>query len=114
MESGQIPPQLAEKINRFNQVQQALENVMIQRQQVQTETKESQSALDALNGITDTSKVYSIVGKILIAKDKLLVTKDLTEKMELLKLRDSSLERQESKLKEKYKELQQELTSSLP
>lgn len=101
-----------EKINRFNQLRQTLETMILQRQQIQADIKETQTALGELNALSDDSKVYTIVGKLLIMKDKQTVSKELAEKMELLKLRDSSLEKQESKLREKFKELQDELSSS--
>jgi len=113
MASEEIPPQLVEKINRFNQLRQTLEAVVLQRQQIQADIQETQTALGELNVLSDDSKVYTIVGKLLIMKDKQTVSRELSEKMELLKLRDSSLEKQESKLREKFKELQEELSSSL-
>lgn len=112
MAREEIPPQLVEKINRFNQLRQTLETMILQRQQIQADIKETQTALGELNALSDDSKVYTIVGKLLIMKDKQTVSKELAEKMELLKLRDSSLEKQESKLREKFKELQDELSSS--
>jgi prefoldin beta subunit len=49
------------------------------------------------------------VANIMVKGDKAELAKDLSEKKEMLELRIKSLEKQESKLREKANEIQQEV-----
>jgi len=58
-------------------------------------------------------EVYQFAGRVLIKRDKKKVETELRERQELLKLRSSALEKQESRLKEKIQELESSIRGSL-
>ena len=90
-------------IAQLQVLQQNLQNVMMQKQQFQQELVELESALKELD---NTEKSYQIVGKLMIAKDKEVLKKDLVERQEVVQLRIKSFEQQENQLKESLEDVQ--------
>ena len=62
---------------------------------------------------TKEKRVYKAVGNILIQEDTVKVKKELEEKLQMLKIRINSIEKQEAKIREKAEELQKEVLSEL-
>lgn len=93
------------KVNQLQLVQQNLQNIMLQKQQVEAQLTELNSALEELKG---TKKAYKIVGKIMISTSEEKLTKDLEEKKEVAELRLNNFVKQEEKLKETITLLQKE------
>ncbi len=83
--------------------QQNLQNVMLQKQQIQGQLIELESALTELK---TTEKAYKIVGKIMVASSKENLTKDLQEKKEVQEVRLKNFNRQEEKLQAVLEQLQ--------
>jgi len=83
--------------------QQNLQNVMLQKQQIQGQLIELESALTELK---TTEKAYKIVGKIMIASSKEKLTKELQEKKEVQEIRLKNFNRQEEKLQAVLEQLQ--------
>lgn len=109
----EIPPHLQEQLARLQQLQQTLQVIVSQKQQVELELSDADRALEELQKITDDATVYKSIGSILVKRDKAAVTKELSERKELLSVRASVLGKQEEKTKEKLRELQQQLQSRL-
>jgi len=99
-----------EKINQMQIIQQNISNLSMQRQQFQIQETEIESALKELEK-TDTS--YKIIGNIMVKTSKDDLKKDLQEKHEMLKIRISTLEKQEDKMREKAESLQQEVLKEM-
>lgn len=99
-----------EKIGQIQLIQQNLENFSMQKQQFQLQQTEIETALNEIN---TSSKSYKIIGNIMVLSDKEKLTKELTEKNEMLNIRISTIEKQEDKLKVKFEELQKEVMKSL-
>lgn len=99
-----------EKINQIQMIQQNMQNLSVQRQQFQIQETEIESALSELEK-TDSS--YKIIGNIMVKTDKENLKKDLQEKHEMLKIRISTLEKQEDKMREKAESLQQEVLKEI-
>jgi len=99
-----------EKIAKLQGLEQNLQNFLMQRQQFQTQLMEIDSALDE---IEKTDSAYKIVGNIMVKTGKEDLKKDLTQKKELMEVRITSLEKQESKLQEKAQELKDEVMKNL-
>lgn len=99
-----------EKIGQIQLIQQNLENFSMQKQQFQLQQTEIETALNEIN---TSSKSYKIIGNIMVLSDKGKLTKELTEKSEMLNIRISTIEKQEDKLKVKFEELQKEVMKSL-
>jgi prefoldin beta subunit len=109
----ELPLQLQEKLSRLQQLQQTLESLYIQKEQAKLEARELESALQELSSADENTPVYRITGRILIRKNKTDLISELNEQMELVKVRISAIERQESKIRERATELENELKTAL-
>ena len=92
-------------IAQLQLLQQNLQNVMVQKQQFQQELMELESALKELD---NTEKSYQIVGKLMIAKDKEVLKKDLLDRQEVVNLRIKSFDQQEKQFKESLEEMKKD------
>jgi prefoldin beta subunit len=102
--------QVQEKIGQIQLIQQNLENFSMQRQQFQLQLSEIESALAELG---NSKQTYKIIGNIMVLVDNDKLSKDLTEKKEMLDIRIATIEKQEDKLKLKAEEIQHEVMKSL-
>ncbi len=98
------------KINQLQLVQQNVQNILLQKQQLQTQTTELDSAL---SGLESTEKAYHILGNIMVASSKEDLLKELKDKKEVIDLRIKNLIKQEEKLKTTIDELQKEVMEEL-
>lgn len=112
-EEPEVPQNLQEQIGKFQQLQQTLQVISVQRQQVEMELTELDKALDELKKSSDDTVMYQSIGALLVKKSRDTITKDLAEKKELLSVRSSVLGKQEEKVKTKLRELQQQLQTRL-
>ncbi len=99
-----------EKINQLQTIEQNMQHLLQQRQQLQMQSMEVESALEELQ---KTDKAYKIVGNIMVASDKGSLQKDLEEKKERVSLRIKSVEKQEDKLKEQAKRLRETVMQAM-
>jgi prefoldin beta subunit len=99
-----------QKIAQLQMMEQNLQNILIQKQQFQSQLLEIGNAL---NELKETNKAYKIVGNIMVASSKESLNKDLNEKKQMLEIRIKNIEKQEQSIKEKSKKLQQEILSSI-
>ena len=77
------------------------------------EMVESDKALEVLEQVQGSSKVYKSVGAVLVEKDRDTVVKELKERKEFLDMRAKVLKKQEDKTKEKITILQDALQKEL-
>ncbi|MBW3002694.1 prefoldin subunit beta [Candidatus Woesearchaeota archaeon] len=99
-----------ENIGRLQMIEQQVQTMAMQKQQFQSQLFEVENALKELK----TSKTaYKIVGNIMVLSDKEKLEKDLKQKKEIIDLRITNIDKEEKKLKEKAKKLQEELLSKL-
>ena len=91
------------KMQQLRLTQQNLQNVMLQKQQIQGQLIELESALTELK---TTEKAYKIIGKIMIASSKEKLAKELQEKKEVQEVRLKNFNRQEEKLQAVLEQLQ--------
>ena len=99
-----------ENIGRLQMIEQQVQTMAMQKQQFQSQLFEVENALKELK----TSKTaYKIVGNIMVLSDKEKLEKDLKQKKEIADLRIANMDKEEKKLKEKAKKLQEELLSAL-
>lgn len=99
-----------DKINQLTMLEQNLQNVVMQRQQFMTQLREVETAHEELE---KTKTAYKIVGNIMVLTDKEELKIELTSKMEMLKLRISTIENQEAKLKKKGEDLQAQILGKM-
>lgn len=99
-----------EKINQLQLMEQNMQNISAQKQNFQSQLSEVESAL---NEIESTKNVYKIIGNLMFLSDKEKMKEELSEKQNMLNIRVSTLEKQEDKLKQKAKSLQQEVLEEM-
>lgn len=101
---------MQEKINQIQILQQNLQNISMQRQQFQLQQSEIESALSELGR---NPKTYKIIGNIMVSADNDSLKNELHEKQQMISIRISSIEKQESKIREKAEELQKEVLKDI-
>jgi|SRR3989344_1788821 len=99
-----------EKIQQMQLLEQNLQNFLMQRQQFQLQLIEIESALDELKGKED---AYKIVGSIMVLTKADSIRKELEEKKSTLDIRISSLEKQESRIRDKTGALRKEVLEAI-
>lgn len=109
--TGEISPQLQNQILQYQQVQQQLQAVSAQKVQIESQVKEIDRSLEAINQTDDKTPIYRMVGGLLIqAKDRPSLVKDIQEKKETMEIRLRALEKQEKHLKDRFMELHEQLS----
>ena len=93
------------KIAQLQLLQQNLQNLLLQKQQLQNKSLEVESAL---HEIKTSEKCYKILGHIMVAAPKDALSKELNEKKEINNLRLKNCLSQEEKLKKSIEDTQEE------
>ena len=112
-QENELPPWLKEQISRLQQLQQNLQAIMMQKQQIELEIVETERALEELNKITKSDSIYKAAGPLLIKSEKDTIEKELGEKKELANTRVMVLGKQESRVKENLKEVENKINQML-
>jgi len=99
-----------QKIAQLQLFEQSLQNIVMQKQQFQTQSMEIESALKELE---KTKEAYKIVGNIMVAAKKEDLKKDLQSKKEAADLRVKTIEKQENSIREKAKKIQEEVSKNI-
>lgn len=105
-----IPEETQQKISQLQLFEQSLQNVLIQKQQFQSQLVEIESALKEIG---TAKEVYKIVGNIMVDSKKEDLKKDLASKKEIIELRIKTLEKQEKNIKEKATKMQSEVLEKI-
>ena len=106
LSKDELPPWLREHLVRFEQAQQNLQMIMVQKQQVEIELTEIEKALAELDKTVDGAKIYKSIGPLLITTNKENMLTELKERRELGNTRVTVLAKQESRVRENLKEIQ--------
>jgi len=86
---------------------------MMQKQQVEIEKVETERALDELKKTTADDTVYKLAGPLLVKSNRDGLIKDLEEKKELTNTRIIVLGKQESRVKENLKEVENKINQMM-
>ncbi len=108
-----IPPQIQQQFGMFQQLQQQLQQVSSQKRQYEMTMRETKRAIEELEAIKEEAAVFSSVGSIMIQRDKESVKADLTDRIDSLELRISSLDKQEKAMTSKAAQLQKQIESAI-
>lgn len=112
--AAELPPQLRNQLQLFQQLQQQAQVVVGQRAQLELQLKETEKTLEELGKVDDKAPIYRAAGALLIrAKDKAAITSELQEQKETTEVRLASMKRQEEKLRERLTSLQKEIQAAL-
>lgn len=93
------------KVNQLQILQQNLQHVLVQKQQMESQLTELDSALTELK---ITPKAYKIIGKMMVEQPKEKMLQELQQKKEISNLRLNSFVKQEENLKQNMEKIQQE------
>ncbi|MBD3205272.1 prefoldin subunit beta [Candidatus Bathyarchaeota archaeon] len=110
---GQLPPNVQERIQRLQQLQNTMQQLLTQKQRIEMEITESSKALETLAETDDDSRVYKSVGAVLVERPKDAIVKELEERKEFLEMRMKVIQKQEDKTKERLSEIQANLQKDL-
>jgi len=105
----ELPPEVSQKLEQFEALRQTLFAILMQKQKLKQQYDEIENAINELEKIESSKRIYKLVGNVMVEKDKESLINELKEKKEVLEIRLQSLEKQEQKLKEKLEKLQGEL-----
>jgi prefoldin beta subunit len=110
-EKPKITEETQQKIQEIQILEQNLQNLILQKQAFQIELNETENALSEISKSKD--DIFKLVSNIMIKTDKEKLEKELKQKKELLSLRLTSIEKQETKLSEQVENLRKEIMKEL-
>ncbi|HEY7108680.1 MAG TPA: prefoldin subunit beta [Nitrososphaeraceae archaeon] len=113
MSEQEIPPWLREQLSRLQQLQQNLQAILMQKQQIEVEAMEIEKAVEELKKLGEDEAVYKSAGPILIETKKEETIKELEEKKELSNTRLLVLGKQETRVKENLKEVENKINEMI-
>jgi len=113
LSEAELPPWLKEQLARFEQIQQNLQAVLVQKQQVELEQAEAEKALEELGKSSNSDQIYKFAGNLLIKVSRDAIVKELGEKKELASTRSLVLAKQEARFRENLKDIQAKIDSSM-
>jgi prefoldin beta subunit len=113
LSQSELPPYIREQLARYDQAQQNLQAVLVQKQQVELELNETDRALDELAKAPDSESIYKFAGNLLVKVQKEAIVKELTEKKELANTRKMVLAKQETRFRESLKDLQTKIDDAV-
>jgi prefoldin beta subunit len=113
MSEQELPPWVREQVSRLQQLQQNLQAIMMQKQQLEVELAETDRALQELNKASPDDAIYKNAGSVLIKAKKEDVLKELGEKKELSNTRVMVLGKQETRVKENLKEVENKINEMI-
>ena len=113
MSEQELPPWLREQVARLQQLQQNLQAIMVQKQQVELEVVETDRALEEIKKTEIGDMVYKSAGPLLIKSKKEDIMKELQEKKELSNTRVMVLTKQEARVKDNLKEVENKINQMI-
>ncbi len=113
MSEQELPPWLREQLTRLQQLQQNLQAIMMQKQQLEAESIEIEKATEEPKKSEEDEAVYKSVGPLLIKTKKDETLKELDEKKDLANTRLVVLGKQETRVKENLKEVENKINEMI-
>ncbi len=104
----EIPEETKNLIVQFQNYQQQLQSILIQKESLKMQNLEIDRAMEELNS-TNQKNAYKIAGQIMISKTVEELKKELNETKENIDVRVKSLEKSEERINNKLKDLQTRL-----
>lgn len=108
-----LPPQVQQQLGMFQQIQQQLQQISSQKMQYEMTMRETKRAIEELGSVKDDAAVFESVGSVMMQKDKETVKAELTERVDSLELRISTLEKQEKTMVTKASQLQKQIEETM-
>lgn len=108
-----MPQNVQEQLKQFQQVQQQAQSIAMQKQTVTLQINEAKKALDELSKTADDQDVYKTAGPLLIKTNKADSETELKDSIEMLEIRQKTIEKQEKRIASRLEELQTSLQSAM-
>ncbi len=108
-----IQQNVQEQLNQFQQVQQQAQSIAMQKQTVSLQINEAKKALDELSKTSEDQEVYKTAGPLLIKTTKDETESELKDNIEMLEIRQKTIEKQEKRISSRLEELQASLQAAM-
>ncbi|MEE1117334.1 prefoldin subunit beta [Methanosphaera sp.] len=108
-----IQQNVQEQLNQFQQVQQQAQSIAMQKQTVSLQINEAKKALDELSKTSEDQDVYKTAGPLLIKTTKDETESELKDNIEMLEIRQKTIEKQEKRISSRLEELQASLQAAM-
>ena len=108
-EEERLPPWIKEQILRLQQIQQNLQAIMMKKQEIEQEIAETDTILEEIKKIEIDNKIYKRYNNLLIKSRREDILKEFKEKKVTLNTRMLVVEKQESRVKDNLKEVENKI-----
>ncbi len=105
--------ELENMMREYQQRQEELQALMLQKHQLEKQVTEIEMALKTLDKVSGDAPLYKSLGGVFIAVSKEEAEKELKEKKELFEVRIRALAGQEDRIKQKVEKLEEELQEAM-
>ena len=105
-----LPPWIREQISRLQQIQQNLQAIMMKKQQIEQEIAETDTILEEIKKLDGDNKVYKRYDNLLIKSKREDILREFKEKKETLNTRMLVVEKQESRVNDNLKEVENKIS----
>jgi prefoldin beta subunit len=103
------PPWIREQVSRLQQIQQNLQAIMMKKQQIEQETAETDRVIEEIKKMDEDNEIYKSYNTLLIKSKREDILKDLNEKKDTLKIRMEVVEKQEKRVSDNLKEVENKI-----
>jgi len=108
---NKVDQETTKKIQELQALEQGLQNIALQKQAFQLELDEAENSLEEIKKTKE--DVYKLVGQIMIKGDKKTIEKEIDQKKEILKIRTTTLEKQEQEIEKNLEKLKKEVLGKI-
>jgi prefoldin beta subunit len=105
-----LPPWITEQILRLQQIQQNLQAIMMKKQQIEQEIAETDTILEEIKKLDGDNKVYKRYDNLLIKSKREDILREFKEKKVTLNTRILVVEKQESRVNDNLKEVENKIS----
>jgi len=109
----EIPENIQNQLNQFQQLQQQAQAVTMQVQNVEIQIQETEKALDELKKSDENTEVFKQAGTLLIKVEYADALSEMEDKLETLQLRKQTMARQEERVMKKLEEMQATIQNAM-
>jgi len=107
----QIDKETEKKLQEMQISEQALQNLLLQKQTFQLELNETENAIAEVEKAS--GEIFKVVGQVMLRKDKNEILEELKKRKDILALRIKSIGKQEENLRNKLDELKRDIVQTL-
>ena len=109
----EIPENIQNQLNQFQQLQQQAQAVSMQVQNVEVQIQETEKSLEELKKTDENTEVFKQAGTLLIKVEYSDALSEMEEKLETLQLRKQTMARQEERVMKKLEEMQATIQTAM-